>query len=130
MEHQPQTDWLTILIQFLEWVAGALVTAASTVVLYFARDYQKHKSMVKRHEELHKQNDKEFGENQEFRRQVREAPMGHALATELAELKAEDERLHKRVSSRNRQVSALEKLTTELKTDIKWICSRLGREDE
>jgi hypothetical protein len=149
-----QFDWASKLWEAGQLAVGALLTAASSVVLWFGRkgikslrilnrlrgsvadieiklkEYDEKWAMVNRHDELLKQANNELGESLKHRTNCNKGPMGEALTKELDGLKGGLKVVHRRVTIRRKENAKLREDLRELKADIKWLCKKGGREDD
>lgn len=111
-------------------ILAALGTVATSFFLWMASRYGGYIAMLLRHESAIKEAEKELGTSRTFREQATKGPIGEALLAAINELKAEDQRIHKRVTARRRAQEEQALLIKEMKNDIKWICKEMGRPDD
>ncbi len=122
--------WWETLLEVGKWSLAAAGTAVTVVGGWLLKMYGRDRARLNRHEERLTQADKEFGVLKEFRIVADKGPIGEPLARELERLKAEDERLHRRISKRDRVVNELKTSMARTETNVEWIVEELKRRRE
>lgn len=86
--------------------------------------------MLRRHDELLAQIPKDMGMLSSFKSSVEKGPIGEELCATIEELKAEDEKLHKRVGRRRLEAERLRRALIAMRGDIRNIkesCERIEK---
>lgn len=128
--HDDWTNWLTVIWDVAKLVLAALGTLATSCFLWMVGRYGGYIAMLHRHETAIQDAEEELGSCRAFREQASKGPIGETLVGVINELKAEDLRIHRRVSATRREAQEQARAITEMRNDIKWICKEMGKPDD
>lgn len=123
--------WLDLFWEGVKYVLAALGTVASSAGIWIAARYRGDRAMLLRHEERLNANDKELGDEREFRAAAKAGPIGEKLNAEIRKLRSRDSRIHKRIDEVEKEQDttavAIAEIKTQMESEFKWIKDALVR---